>query len=393
MKRIVIIMYVCICGQLSLQAQGVEAVLRSVEQNNKAFQARQKNNEAEKSVIDAENGLQDPSVAYSSFFSKEVNGQAGSELVVSQGFDFPTVYAVRGKAGRTRKEAVDWRAESLRRDILLEAQSLCFDLIWSNKVCSLLEQRGRNATELLALYEERLKAGDATLIEVNKIKMERMSVQTEILRNNTFHRTTLQNLLALNGNMPLTFEETEYPSLDASLLSDSGTLYDVVILGDAELLAAEAEARANEQMAVATRRNWLPRIEVGYRRNTREDTKEHGFLVGGSVPFFSNHRQVKMAEARTVGGRLDYEDARMKAEASFHAGFNEMRQLQQAMEVYDTSLMYQTLDLLGEGVKGGAMSLTDYFVEADVVYRNLQAYMELENRYRKVVAILLKNRL
>ena len=91
MKRIILITTVCACGLLPLQAQSVDEVLQSVAQHNKSIQAQQKNGEAEKIGIEAENGLEDPTVEYSSFFSKGVNGQSGSELVVSQGFDFPTV--------------------------------------------------------------------------------------------------------------------------------------------------------------------------------------------------------------------------------------------------------------------------------------------------------------
>ena len=53
------------------------------------------------------------------------------------------------------------------------------------------------------------------------------------------------------------------------------------------------------------------------------------------------------------------------------------------MSVYDQPLMTQTLELLKESVKGGELSVTDYFVEADQIYRNLQAYMELECQYQK----------
>lgn len=63
------------------------------------------------------------------------------------------------------------------------------------------------------------------------------------------------------------------------------------------------------------------------------------------------------------------------------------------MSVYDQPLMTQTLELLKESVKGGELSVTDYFVEADQIYRNLQAYMELECQYQKVAATLYKNRL
>ena len=97
--------------------------------------------------------------------------------------------------------------------MLLEAKTLCLDMIRLNRQRDLLDKRMQNADELLALYEERLRAGDATVIEVNKIKMERMSIQTEVLQNHTDHRTALQSLLALNGNMPLTFEGREYPTV------------------------------------------------------------------------------------------------------------------------------------------------------------------------------------
>ena len=372
--------------------QGVDEVLRSVAQHNKSLQARQQADKAEKTGIDAENGLEDPSVEYSSFFSKGVNGQAGSELVVTQGFDFPSVYGNRKRAGREEKAAVDHRAEAMRRDVLLEAKNLCLDLIRLNQEKDLLEQRMRNADELLELYEERLDAGDATIVELNKIKMERMSVQTEVLQNNAAHRTALQSLLALNGNMPLTFEEREYPAV--ALTNDYETLRNELLAHDAELKAAEAGMRAAERTLGTQRQKWWPKLEIGYRRNTGEGgTKEHGFLVGGSIPLFSNRRQVKMAEAQAVSARLEADEARLQAETALLSGFNELQQLRKAMSVYDLPLMTQTLELMKESVKGGEMSVIDYFTEADQVYRNMQAYMELENQFQKTAAALYKNRL
>lgn len=391
MKRIFIIIAACALGMPALP-QGVDEVLRSVAQHNKSLQARQQADKAEKTGIDAENGLEDPSVEYSSFFSKGVNGQAGSELVVTQGFDFPSVYGNRKRAGREEKAAVDHRAEAMRRDVLLEAKNLCLDLIRLNQEKDLLEQRMRNADELLELYEERLDAGDATIVELNKIKMERMSVQTEVLQNNAAHRTALQSLLALNGNMPLTFEEREYPTV--ALTNDYETLRNELLAHDAELKAAEAGMRAAERTLGTQRQKWWPKLEIGYRRNTGEGgTKEHGFLVGGSIPLFSNRRQVKMAEAQAVSARLEADEARLQAETALLSGFNELQQLRKAMSVYDLPLMTQTLKLMKESVKGGEMSVIDYFTEADQVYRNMQAYMELENQFQKTAAALYKNRL
>ena len=391
MKRRLIIIALCTLCLPRLQAQGVDEVLQSVAQHNKSLQAQRQADAAEKTGIEAENGLEDPSVEYSSFFSKGVSGQAGSELVVSQGFDFPTVYGQRSRAGRERKEAVDLRAEALRRDILLQAKNLCLELIRLNRLQDLLSRRMENADELLALFKDRLEAGDATLIDVNKIKMERMSIQTEVLQNNAAHRTALQSLLALNGNMPLTFDEREYPAVPDT--RDFEALCSEALAADAALMAAEADTRAAQRTLSANRHGWLPKLEIGYRRNTGEDSKEHGFLVGGSIPLFSNRRQVKMARAQSVAAQLTADELRLQAEAALHAGFNEMQQLRKSMEVYDKPLMLQTLELLKASVKGGEMSVTDYFVEADQIYRNLQAFMELEYQYQKSAATLYKNRL
>ena len=100
-----------------------------------------------------------------------------------------------------------------------------------------------------------------------------------------------------------------------------------------------------------------------------------------------------MAQAQSIGTRLQADEIRLKAEAALHSGFNELQQLGRAMSVYDQPLMTQTLELLKESVKGGELSVTDYLVEADQIYRNLQAYMELECQYQKVAATLYKNRL
>ena len=43
----------------------------------------------------------------------------------------------------------------------------------------------------ISLYEKRLTTGDANILEVNKIKMERMNVQTEVAQNSAAHRTAL----------------------------------------------------------------------------------------------------------------------------------------------------------------------------------------------------------
>ncbi len=375
----------------SLQAQNIADVLQSIERNNKELQAQWQLTEAAKMEVQTQNSLSDPTIDYSPFFAKGVDGVASSELVVSQEFDFPTLYAARRQSGKLQQEVLDRQQQAVRRSILLDAKNLCLDLIRLNQEKALLDARKKNADELLTLFEKRLQEGDAGILEVNKIKMERMNVQTEVTQNNAAHRTALQSLLAMNGNLPLEFTADTYPQIEK--ISDYNALYDEIMLTDADLLASDAAARAAAKEVSVNKQNWLPKLSVGYRRNTSLDEKSNGFLIGGSIPLFSNRKKVKIARAQEVGARLQLDNARLQAEATVQSRYNEVLQLQEAMKAYDVPLMHETLDMLKQAVMAGQLSIIEYYVEVDGVYRNLQAYIQIENQYQKLMADIYKNRL
>lgn len=391
MKKIGWILFVGLFFSNGLQAQKIEEVLQSIEQHNKELQASQHGMEAAKMEVQALNNLEDPSVEYSPFFAKNIDGMASSELVVTQGFDFPTLYAARNRSGKLQQDVLDRQQQTVRRDILLKAKNLCLDLIRLNQERELLAERQKNADALLQLFEKRLKEGDANALEVNKIKMERMKVQTEVAQNHAAHRTALQQLLAMNGNLPLEFSETRYPQVEA--IQDYHILYNEVMLSDAELQLADAAARAASEEVHVNKQNWLPKLEVGYRRNTSVGEKSNGFLVGGSFPIFSNRKKLKIAKAQAVSAGLQRDNTRLQIEARVQGQFNEMQQLREAMQAYDVTLMHHTLRLLYDAVTAGQLSIIDFYVEADNVYGNLQSYMMLENQYQKLMADIYKNRL
>lgn len=373
------------------QAQDIASVLQQIEANNKELQALKESNEAAKMEVQTRNNLEDPSIEYSPFFAKGVSGVASSEMVLRQGFDFPTLYYSRNRSGKLQQEALDMQQLAARREILLQAKNLCLDLIRLNKEQALLTERKKNADELLTFFEKRLNEGDATLIEVNKIKMERMSIQTEMSQNIAAHRTALQSLLAMNGNLPLSFSESSYP--EVASINSYDALYDEVMLSDASLKAADATARTTTQEVGISKQNWLPKLEVAYRRNTSLSEASNGFLVGGSIPLFSNRKKVKIAKAQALSAQLQLENTRLQLTAQIQSQFNEMQQLKEALSVYDVQLMENTLKMLKEAVLAGQLSIIEYYVEAEGVYRNMQAYLEVENQYQKVMATIYKNRL
>lgn len=388
--RTIIIAAIALAATASIKAQDINAVLKSIEQNNVELKALQKGNEAAGIEIKSLNTLEDLSIEYSPFFQSKVGGIASSELVITQGFDFPTLYGARKKAGKLQRNVLDMQYQTARRDILLNAKKLCLDIINYNKQKQLLQERRKNADELLAMFKVKFDNGEATSLELNKIKLDRMNLETELVQADTKHANTLQQLQALNGGLPIEVNMTEYPAVPAD---NDQTMYEKAVATDWNVRTAQASILAAEQEVKVNKQSWIPKLEIGYRRNTDGDMASNGFLVGGSIPLFSSKNKVKIAKARQSEAVMQHANARINAENSARALVNQMKQLKASVDAYDVPLMRQTLKLLRTAVENGEISVTDYYVEAENIYKNMTTYMDIERQYQDVVTEIYKNEL
>lgn len=388
--RTIIIAAIALAATASIKAQDINAVLKSIEQNNVELKALQKGNEAAGIEIKSLNTLEDLSIEYSPFFQSKVGGIASSELVITQGFDFPTLYGARKKAGKLQRNVLDMQYQTARRDILLNAKKLCLDIINYNKQKQLLQERRKNADELLAMFKVKFDNGEATSLELNKIKLDRMNLETELVQADTKHANALQQLQALNGGLPIEVNMTEYPAVPAD---NDQTMYEKAVATDWNVRTAQASILAAEQEVKVNKQSWIPKLEIGYRRNTDGDMASNGFLVGGSIPLFSSKNKVKIAKARQSEAVMQHANARINAENSARALVNQMKQLKASVDAYDVPLMRQTLKLLRTAVENGEISVTDYYVEAENIYKNMTTYMDIERQYQDVVTEIYKNEL
>lgn len=389
MKKI-ILATMAFAAVVSAKAQDINAVLKSVEQNNMELKALLKGNEAADIENKSQNTLEDLSIEYSPFFQSETSGIASSELVITQGFDFPTLYGARKKAGQLQRNVLDMQYQTARRDILVNAKKLCLDIINYNKQKQLLQERRKNADELLAMFELKFKNGDATSLELNKIKLDRMNLETELVQADTKHANAMQQLQALNGGLPIEVNMTEYPQAPAD---DEVTMYEKAVATDWTVRTAQASVLAAEQDVKVNKQSWIPKFEIGYRRNTEGDNASNGFLIGGSIPLFSSKNKVKIAKARQTEAVMQHANARINAENSARTMINQMKQLKASADAYDVPLMRQTLKLLRTAVENGEISVTGYYVEADNIYKNMITYMDIERQYQDALTEIYKNEL
>ena len=402
-KRILILALFTLASLPGAWAQaGIDAILHSIEANNPLLQANAHDASSQKLEARASNNLANPSLSYSHLWDSDDKNITVGELVISQGFDFPTLYATRGKVNRLRANALDAQVSDLRQQVLLQAKELCLDIICLHKQQALLDERLRNAEDLASLYNQRLETGDANALETNKINLELLNVRTESRANRIALENALSQLTALNGGIPLAPDPTkdwwnamgltEYTPVP--LPQDFVPLCDELLASDPSLQALQEESLAADKQISVSKQGWLPKLELGYRRNTETRHPLNGIVVGFSFPLFENRGKVKLAKAQSLSANYRKEDARLKAVANLRQCYDEARSLHASMEEYSRTLSrQQDLALLRQALEGGEISMIEYFVEVSVVYQSKGNLLQLEKQYHKAMARLYKSRL
>ena len=372
------------------QTTDIRYILTSIEANNVELKANMQQIAAQKLEAKTGNNLPDPTFSYAHMWGA---GDATiSEMVVSQSFDFPMLYAGRHKLNKLKVSALNSRAETMRRDILLSAKEVCLDIIMLHQQKKILNERLKNAQELSAMYAKRLENGDANIIETNKINLELLNVKTEASLNETALQNKRKELYALNGDIPIAFDESVYPSV--TLPSDYERVRGEVLSADYALAALQQESEAAHKQVGINRLQWLPKLELGYRRNTEGGEPFNGVVVGFSIPLFENRNKVKMAKAQLLNANYQRESVALQLESELAQRYKEARTLRATMDEYEKTFAAQSdLALLKEALTGGEISMIEYFVEVSIVYQSKLNYLQLQNQYQKAMAGIYKNRL
>ena len=395
MKRILIFSIITFFLYVGMRAQSVDIdeVLRRIEANNKELQANAQLITSQKLENKSENNLPDPTLSYSHLWGAKDKDETIGELVVSQSFDFPTLYATRGQVNRLKTGALDAQSTAFRQQLLLQAKEICLDILMLQQQQRLLDERLIQPEELSAYYKRRLETGDANVLETNKINLELLNVRTEARTNRTTLENKWQELTALNSNQPLQISSlSEYPL--HPLPADYEQLREEVIASDAALWSLSNESAAARKQISVSKQGWLPKLELGYRRNTESGTPFNGVVVGFSFPIFENRNKVKIAKAQSMNIDFQKENATLQAESSLAQLYREAQSLQASMQEYQEAFSsQQDLALLKQALTGGQISVIEFFVEVSVIYQSKQNLLQLENQYQKVMAQIYKSKL
>ncbi len=393
MKRFILTITLLSSALVAGAQTSIEEVLRSVEANNKDLQANRQMVTAQKLEAKLDNNLPDPTVTYSHLYgNKEGMGFTG-EFVASQSFDFPSLYIGRSKLSRQKGENYDRQGEEVRQQILLQAKEACLDLIFLNQQKNLLDIRRKSAEQLAVLYQQRLEQGDANILETNKIELELLNVRNEARMNEAARVNKQRELEMLNGGTAVQLTDTVYEAVELPL--SFADLSQEILENDRRLLSLQSAKAVSSKQISVNKMMGLPSFELGYRMNPSSGGERfNGFLVGISIPLFSNRNNVKQAKAQSLYTDLQLESTMTAVENELLQLYNQSVALKTSIDEYSEVLKSQdNLSLLSKAIQAGQISMIEYFVDVTTLYQSMQNHMQLQNEYQKVMAQLYKFKL
>ena len=386
--KLLICMAILFFGTVGAQSN-MDKVLAEIAKNNKTILANTQYWNAQKVQYKTGNSLYNPTIEYDYLKGSPANAGNQTDIIVTQSFDFPTVYGKKNALANQLGVQADLQLKAANQQLLLEAKMICIELVYRNKLQIPLAKRKEATEKWAANFQRKLETGDGNILDVNKAEIQLLEIRKEFQENAAAIAELQQQLTSLNGGNTLTFTDTVYPNVPA--IPDFATLEKEIEGQDyirktlaQEKVIAEKQIEVSKAMA-------LPKMELGYHYQGILGQTYNGIHTGISLPLWESKNTVKLQRAK-----MAFAESALNEHTNEH--FYETRQLYGRYESLKSILAeyeeinqsVEPIKLLDKALAAGQISVLEYFIELNYYNTAFNSYLEIEKEFHDVVATLMK---
>ncbi len=383
-KTIITAATICL-GASYAQALTIDEAARSVVDTSPLYQASVADMNSQIQALAPAANLANPEVEFEHLWGKVGNKMT---IGVNQAFDWPGVYSQRSRvASLQRDEAI---ATNRLNYLQLQWQSeeLLVQAAYQLRALDLLNTISKNFDLLCATYQRSYEMGEGAILDVKKIKIQRLGITSMINENEAQYLQLIGKLRGINPNI-------DYSQLVSAITLSPGSVpprESLSYLNDPSVALALAQSQSAQAAIELQRRENLPGFNIGYRYNREIGDNFHGFAAAITLPLWGNRHRVQAASAELSAQQAQLSAAEIRVNAEIDQLWTSSHILQSRLQGYhdvldDTSIMR----LLDMALKGGELTLmeylqeVDFFVEAQLDMYNTERDLQLDicrlNRY------------
>lgn len=386
------IIFATLMTALSTSGQSMDALLKSVEQNNTQLTAYKKAADAAKTANHAEVVLDDLDLGYNRLWGNPSTIGNRHDVSVSQPIDLPTVFGTKSKVAKGKDALVDDEYLMRRQEILLEAQLCYVDAVYYNALINTLQRRCYEANAMSDMQKKQLEAGDINIIDYNNMRLSLSNVTTALTQAKAERDAVLAQLKQLNGGIDVIITDSVYAPV--SLPENFDEWFDAVCASAPTVnMTRNAITLGRRQLALA-KQGWLPKLSVGYMSEKTLGEHYQGVAVGMSVPLWSAGKKVKQAKAETAAAEAMHTATIEGLKSMLASDYALTKGLIKAAAACKATLQANDNTAnLQKACKAGEMSTLEYLVSLasyyDAVDKMLSSERDAQKAYARLTMYLL----
>ena len=386
-----------ICGCLFFingfsQTKNIEKLLNVIEHNNTELKGYQSFIESQQLQNKSANNLPDPQLSgYYLPYGDNIT-DTYTEYQISQSFEFPTVYAARGKWNDLKSVQIQSAYAKKRQEILLNAKEFLIELTFLEKQKTIETERRTQSKQVFEQIQELFNKDEVGILDLNKSKIAWIQEQFIVEQIESDIQILISKLKTLNGGKPL---DLLSPQMVLPIeIGNIENLWQEKLANDPFLQELKTNEAASFQKVKLEKNKVLPNVALGYNYQGVNGNNYSGFYGGLSIPLWSSRNKVKAAQAK-----YEYQQSNTQViTTSFYSQFQETFNRYQLMlskynEYHNMMGNLESEKLLFKAYILGEYSFMNYYVELQF-YRNASDKMlQMGKELQLLQAQLLKHQL
>ena len=387
MKHYTIIIITCFFIVKGFGQSDVDRILKEIETNNKSIQANKKYWHARRAEFKTGLTPYDPQLEYDYMIGTPKEAGNQRDFSVTQRLDFPSTYKRKRELSGSQITQSEFQERVHRQDILLQAKLVALEIIYLNRKRAELKKRLANTQQLADDYGKKLDKGDATILDVNKAKLQLLNIGNVLALNNNEIQIATTKLIELNGGMPIAINDTTFPV--SHVVPGFETLDSLIEANDPILKVYEQEKDIMQKQVAVQKSLNLPKIETGYHSQGILGQSYKGVHAGITIPLWENNSRLKAARAS-----LEYAITKAQSHIIEHRLENKGYYDQLAVrldQMQEYNKLLSTLNntaLLNKALRLGQITIIQYFLDEGYYFSAYDKYLQMEAEYHKAIARL-----
>jgi len=370
----------------------IDNILTEIAKNNKTIQANTNYWNTQKVQYKTGNSLYNPTIEYDYLKGSPANAGNQADLIITQSFDFPTVYGKKNELAKQLSTQADFQLKAANQELLLEAKKICIEWVYRNKMQVPLTKRKEATEKWLANFKKKLDSGDGTILDVNKAEIQLLEIKKQFQDNASIIAKIKEQLTSLNGGNSIDLTDLTY--FDVPVIPNFETLEKEIEAQDYRRKSLEQEKVIAQKQIDVSKALALPKMELGYHYQGILGQTYNGIHTGISLPLWESKNTVKLQKAKMVYAEsvlTDHSNERYYEVKQLYGRYESLKSILADYEKINQSV--EPIRLLDKALAAGQISALEYFVELNYYNTTYNSFLEIEKEYYDVVATLLKYKL